>query len=262
MESGCTTVEFVSALDAVALRRALLSETDLLGEFFRAADPAQPVPTCPGWTLADLITHVGLGHRWVAALIADRAAEPYGIDQVPDAERPPTIDATVAWLRDSARLVLAAVDATGSDVPIWTPFGAARPAEWWVRRRLHEATGHRADALLSADRPVTIDANLAADGVTEFLALLAMGSTHFQTPLDTGTSLSLHATDTDTTWSVRRTADTIVWTDGQLPATTTVRGPAVEVYLLLLRRISVDHPRLEVDGDTAVLDTWLRRTAF
>ncbi|KZM72114.1 hypothetical protein AWN90_37995 [Nocardia terpenica] len=256
------TVEFVSALDAVALRRALLSETDLLGEFYRTADPAMPVPTCPGWTLSDLIAHVGAGHRWVAALIADRSTGPYAIDQVPDAGRPNGIDATVAWLRDGARLVLAAIDAIGSDVPVWTAYGAARPAEWWVRRRLHEVTGHRADALLSDARPVTIDAVLAADGVAEFLSLIAMGSTHFETPLDHGTSLSLHATDTDATWSVRRATDTIVWTDGRLPATTTVRGPAVEVYLLLLRRISADHPRLEVDGDPAVLDTWLRRTAF
>ncbi|WP_432278328.1 maleylpyruvate isomerase N-terminal domain-containing protein [Nocardia carnea] len=28
-----------------------------------------PIPTCPGWTLADLVTHVGRARRWAATMI-------------------------------------------------------------------------------------------------------------------------------------------------------------------------------------------------
>ncbi|MEV8015780.1 maleylpyruvate isomerase N-terminal domain-containing protein [Streptomyces sp. NPDC086554] len=32
-------------------------------ELARGADPATPIPTCPGWTLSDLVRHHGTTHR-------------------------------------------------------------------------------------------------------------------------------------------------------------------------------------------------------
>jgi uncharacterized protein (TIGR03083 family) len=240
----------------------LLAETDLLADLYRTCEPTTPIPTCPDWTLANLVAHVGGGHRWSAAMVADRATEFLDRAHVPDFQPPDDVDRAAGWLRDSARLVIAAVDATGPHVPIWTPFGALRPAEWWIRRRLHEATAHRADALLALGRPVTIDPEVAADGLSELLGLIAMGSQRFRTPLDDGTSAHLQATDTDTAWSIRRSGDTIAWTDEQTPASVTIRGTAVNLFLLLLRRIPADDPGLEISGDRAVLTTWLERTAF
>ena len=40
--------------------------------FVRYADRAglrAPVPTCPGWTVRDLVAHQGMVHRWAAALV-------------------------------------------------------------------------------------------------------------------------------------------------------------------------------------------------
>ena len=33
-------------------------------------DLERPVPTCPGWTLRQLATHLGRGHRWAAQIVA------------------------------------------------------------------------------------------------------------------------------------------------------------------------------------------------
>src|SRR5919202_3702481 len=125
---------------------ALVDETRRLGELLATADPEVPVPTCPGWTLRQLLTHVGRGHRWAATIVRDRAQERVDMRSVADG-KPPAGD-PVGWLTDSARVLVDAVAATGPEVPVWT-FTGPKPAAWWIRRRLHEAAVHRADAAVA-----------------------------------------------------------------------------------------------------------------
>jgi uncharacterized protein (TIGR03083 family) len=252
----------MEALDTAVIRDALRSENDLIADLYRGADPETPVPTCGEWKLKNLVAHVGGGHRWAARMITERATEMIAFADVPDIRRPHDPADADRWFRTTADGVIDAVDATGSDVPVWTPFGALRPSEWWIRRRLHENTGHRADALLALGEPVTIDPVLAADGVDEFLGLLQMGSARFRNPLDEGTSLLLRATDTGDEWPVRPADDTIDWNGDPAAATTTVEATAVDLYLLVLGRIPADSPALAVSGDAAVLPEWVRRTEF
>jgi hypothetical protein len=42
----------------------------------------------------------------------------------------------------------------------------------------------------------------------------------------------------------------------------TIQGTAVELFLLLLRRIPADNPHVETSGDLSVLTTWLERIKF
>ena len=261
--SGWVTVEIVTSLDPEAVREALLTETDLLADLYRDSDPTTPVPTCPGWTLGQLVAHVGGAHRWTATMVRRRSTEKVDYAEVPDVRRPHDQQAAVEWLRDSARQIIAAVGETGSDVPVWTPFGVLRPAEWWIRRRLHEGTGHRADALLALGREVVMAPAIAADGLSELLDLIAIGSPWFGMPLEDGDTLALTATDSDAVWSVARSGGTVAWSGvPAAAAAVVVSGAAVDLYLLALRRISADDARLVISGDPKVLDTWLDRTAF
>ncbi|WP_019928771.1 maleylpyruvate isomerase family mycothiol-dependent enzyme [Nocardia sp. BMG111209] len=249
-------------LDTAVIRAALRSENDLLADLYGGADPETPIPTCGDWRLKNLLAHVGGGHRWAATIIVRRSTENIAFAAVPDVRRPRDPAEVDHWFRQTADAVIDAVDATGGEVPVWTPFGALRPSEWWIRRRLHENTGHRADALLALGRPVTIDPVLAADGVEEFLSLLQMGSARFRNPLDEGASILLRATDTGDAWAVRRTGDSIGWDGDTESVTATVQATAVDLYLLVLGRIPADSPALTLSGDAAVLPTWLERTEF
>ncbi|WP_280314134.1 maleylpyruvate isomerase family mycothiol-dependent enzyme [Nocardia wallacei] len=251
----------MTALDAAARRDALLGETDLLAGLYLSADPATPIPTCPDWTLANLVAHVGRATRWAAAIIAARTTAPIDIRQVPDIRRPHDPEEAARWLRGGAAAVLDSLASAGDDTPVWTTIGTPRPAAWWVRRLLHEATVHRADATLALGREFVLAPGLAADGLSEFLGLVAL-ATHFRTPLDEGTSLRLHASDTDDTWTIHRSGDTVTATDSPAPATLTVRGTAAELFLLLLRRIPADAARVETTGDLSVLSTWRERVRF
>lgn len=151
--------------------RALTAE---LGEIIDG-DLERPVPTCPEWTLGHLAAHVGRGHRWAAQIVATRSAVAIPMREVVDGKLPEDPARHAPWLNAAADLVIDAVTAAG-DEPVWT-FTGMRPAGFWARRRTHEAAVHLADAQLATGRKVTLAPGLAADGVDEWLAIIADGST-------------------------------------------------------------------------------------
>jgi uncharacterized protein (TIGR03083 family) len=227
---------------------ALVEQGRLLAEVTRVADPTIGVPTCPGWTVRQLVSHVGRGDRWAAEIV--RTAGPVDTRSVADGRAPDDPAQTADWLRGGAELLIAAA-AADPDKPVWTFLGP-RPAAWWVRRRLHESTVHRADAALALGTPYEIEPELAADGIAEFLDLLVAR------PKDTpalvpGTTLHLHATDADLgpsgEWLLRAGDPAFSWENGHQKADTAVRGSARDLLLGVTRRIPGDHPDLEVLGD-------------
>jgi uncharacterized protein (TIGR03083 family) len=241
------------------VRAALLAENARFAELVRSADHTADVPTCPGWTLTQLYRHVGRGHRWAATMVATRATEGLDPRQVPDGKPPADLDGTLDWLTASPRTLLDAVDTVGPDVPVWT-FTGPKPAAWWIRRRLHEETAHRADAQLAVGVEPDLSAELAADGLSEWLDLLA--ARPGEPPLAAGTSLHLHATDVAGEWTVRPQDEGIAWEHGHEKATAGIRGPATVLFLAMLRRLPADDPRLEIHGDAATWQTWLASTGF
>ena len=244
---------------------ALTEQDELLDALVRDADPSVPVPTCPGWTLRQLVRHLGRGHRWAGQIVRDRMDAPLDPRTVVGGKPPDDAGGESAWLLGSSRVLLDAVAATGAEVPVWTFLGP-RPAGWWVRRRLHESTVHRADAALALGVGYELPAALAADGVSETLDLVSAGMGDRPAPLEEGRSLHLHATDGDLgpagEWTVRAEAGGVRWEHGHTKATTAVRGPAVDLLLALTNRRPVDQGAVEVLGDVEVLTTWLERTAF
>ncbi|ADP81690.1 maleylpyruvate isomerase family mycothiol-dependent enzyme [Pseudofrankia inefficax] len=239
---------------------ALVEQNDLFADLLGDADLATPVPTCPGWDLTQLMRHVGRGHRWAAAMVEARAVDI--IDPRTVAGGKPPADGAVAWLRESPALLLDAV-AVDPDAPVWT-FTGPRPAHWWVRRRLYEAVVHRVDAALALGTGYTVEPALAADGVSEWLGLLAARPDG--TALRDGATLHLHATDgglgSDGEWTVRGGPGGITWDHGHGKGDTAVRAAAADLLLALLRRLPADDGSLEIVGDDGLWTGWLANTAF
>lgn len=243
---------------------ALIQQNELFGETVRDGDWSAPVPTCPGWTITQLFRHVGRGHRWAAQIIDDRVDEYLDPRTVRDGKPPSDPAGAIEWLHGGARLLLDAVAAAGPDTPVWTFLGP-RPAAWWVRRRLHEATVHRADAALAVGAPFDLAADVAADGVSEWLDLVAARATGEGAPLDPGVTLHLHATDDlgpDGEWMIQGGADGIRWEHGHGKGTTALRGRAADLLLVLLRRRTAAEAGVEVLGEEKVWTDWLSRTPY
>lgn len=246
-------------------REVLLDETRAFGELVRSADPQTPVPTCGEWTVRQLFRHVGRGHRWAAQIVSDRLCEELDPRSVPNGKPPEDMDAALQWLQDGAQLVLDAVEAVGPATRVWTFLGL-RPAGWWVRRRVHEATVHRADLALAVGADYTLAPELAADAISEWIELMAVQARRSATPLQPGQSLHLHATDPTLgavgEWMITSGVEGLDWTHEHGKGDVAVRGSATALLLALSRRRTAADLGIEVYGDTAVWDRWLANTPF
>ncbi len=227
-----------------------------------AADPASPVPTCPGWTIARLVKHTGIVHRWATRIVSARSPE--RIEQRDlEAGLPPREAQYAGWLAAGAAPLLAALRSAGPDTALWT-WGAEQRSGWWARRMLHETTVHRADAELAAGGWPSVDPLVAADGIEEFLANLpdARRPREHLGSLPAGESVHLHATDCDGEWLIRFGDGTVTWSRGHEKATVAARGPVTALLLLLYGRVPPSAGPLTVFGDEALLRTWQDKTAL
>ena len=246
---------------------ALLEQNRAFGELIRSGDPSAPVPTCPGWSLSQLFRHVGRGDRWAAQIVADRVDHYLDPRTVESGKPPADPDEAIVWLHGGAQRLIDAVEHVGVETPVWTFLGS-RPAYWWVRRRLHEATVHRADAALALTLDYTLTPDLAADAISEWLERVAAQAGRDDTPLplDGGQTVHLHATDTGLgaagEWTIRADGDRITWSHGHDKGAVALRGGAVDLLLAVVRRVPVADTDIAVLGDAAIWQHWLDHTPF
>ena len=239
---------------------ALIEENDAFAQTLRGADEATPVPTCPGWTLKQLLRHVGRGDRWAAQIVGERLTDYLDPRDVRNGKPPDDADGTIDWLRGGARELVQATNRTGAEATVWTFLGP-RPASWWVRRRLHEVTVHRADAELALGGNFQLSSELAADGLTEWLERVVVQSGGGRTPLRDGQTLRLYAPGAGE-WTLRGHGNALVLDLSHPDPSATVSGDATSLFLGAVRRIPADDPRITVSGDTDVWRAWLDHTPF
>lgn len=255
----------MNELAAERARGAIVDHTRRLAASAVAAGPDATVPTTPGWTIADLVAHVGQTQHWVAEIIERRVADP---TQLPTemAVVPADPGEWPAWLAGAAQRVASACSDDALDAPVWNAAGDERTGtEFWMASVLNESVVHGFDAENAAGRPPAVDADVAAALVDNHLAMLtsptweARRSESAHALRGTGQTLQWRATDTDAAWSVERTPDGATWQPGTRPADVTVQGPAGSLLLVLTRRLPL--VGLRVDGDVALARHWLDATA-
>jgi uncharacterized protein (TIGR03083 family) len=145
---------FLDCLDSDFARLRAVVPTDL----------AAAVPTCPGWTVADLTRH--MGEVYLHKTLAMReGAEP---EQWPpkglaDEEPVALLDRTYADLR-------AEFAARKPEEPAGTWYSPDQTVGFWIRRMAQETVIHRIDAELGTRQPVApVPDDLAIDGIDELL---------------------------------------------------------------------------------------------
>lgn len=232
--------DYLSALRRDGKRMAAAAE----GALDRA------VPSCPEWTVADLVWHVGGVHAFWGQIASGVIPGP---EDYVEPERPADGE-LVTWFRagvDEIAGVLAQLDPA---TPAWT--WAPQKNMGFIQRRMAQETAvHCWDALAAVGRDEPIEPRLAVDGVDEFLDVCLPGRpTHLEGRPE---SIHLHATDANGEWVVRAGggACRVERTHGKGDAA--VRATASDLLLLLWRRRSPD--QLEVHGDRAALARFLAR---
>jgi uncharacterized protein (TIGR03083 family) len=242
---------------------AVEAEVARFVELVNVADPATPVPTCPGWTIADLVKHHGTTHRWMEHLVRHRVTERVWSRDVP-LNLPERETAYPTWLAEGAAASLHTLRSADPNTPMWS-LGTDQHVRFWPRRLLFEAVVHGADAELALGHDPHIDATTATDGVDEFLENLPFFTwvADRVRELDRdGETAHLHATDTDDAWTITLGGSGFTWERGHGTGTVTTRATTGDLLLLVYGRLRPEDERFTVVGNRELLTSWLKATAL
>lgn len=245
--------------DTLRYCEELAAEVARFAALTRGADPTRAAPTCPGWTVARLVEHVGAVHRWATAHVRTLAAERIpGRDIVLD--EPDSFDGRADWILAGLDPMLATFADADPDAEVWG-WGSDRHARFWPRRMVHETAVHRADLAFAVGGDASIDPQVSIDGVDEFLDNLPYARA-FAPGVDElrgdGETLLFAAPDAAVGWRVRLDPDRFAWEHGDGQAHATVAEEAARMLLLFYGRLAP----ATVAGDQALYQRWRQHSSI
>ncbi len=220
----------------------LASDYVALREAAAVADLAAPVPSCPDWSVTDLIWHVGEVYlHKVAAMREGKWPDPWPPPGLSEEEPLALLSRAYGELTGEF-----ANRSPESAALTWYP--PDQTVGFWIRRMAQETVIHRIDAQLAADVPVTaVPADLATDGIDEVLRLF-LGYESSEWPEQFAALDGAHLADEDgkeTIAVVAGESGAAAWTVRPSP-----RGVAVEDG-------ASENARTVVTADQATVLRWL-----
>jgi uncharacterized protein (TIGR03083 family) len=235
----------METLDYVSL---LSSDGTRLGRL--AADHMDSaVPGCPGWTVADLVSHLAGIYRWVGRILAAGGGPPG--EETTTAPTEPA--ALLQWLAEAHLAVVQGLGARAAEDPAWTFLkGGPQTVGWWRRRQALETRLHLYDVEAAAGSVTSIDPTLAADGVDEYLSIFLARALRRGSVARLRGTLHLHATDTPGEWWLDLDDENAPPRLEHAKADTAVRGPAAGLLLWLWNRVGAEEAGLEIFGNAEV----------
>ena len=221
---------------------AIERDASIMSELLRAIDLDTEVPSCPDWTVRDLVVHTGIVHRQKAETVRGG-----WVDGSPPRPDPPGSDLS-SWFDAGVLELLDVLSTADLSRPSWTWCNHDHTAKWWARRMAHETTIHAADAVLaSGDRP-RLDQTLAADGVDEILIEMMTDGPPWGTvdPADRVVAIDIGEEGSAGRWVLR----TAVFSGTSPTSGTTYEG--LDTFV-----IDSSTPDATVAGDASTIDLWL-----
>jgi uncharacterized protein (TIGR03083 family) len=206
----------------------LRADVDAVLGVLASAELTEPVAACPGWTVRELVEHLGSVHRWAADIVRTGAPSPL------DEEH--GIEDLASWFAEGAAGLIDALATADPASSCWT-FTSARTRGFWLRRQALETVVHRWDAERALGEPGEIAPTLAADGVSEVVDLMTPRQIKLERMPPLPVTVELHATDTGDDWLLGDGSP-----DGRVEAT------AETLLLLLWHRVDPGDPRVRRTG--------------
>jgi uncharacterized protein (TIGR03083 family) len=230
----------------------LQREGDLLAEAAERTDLDTLIPTCPEWTMRDLVQHMGDVHRWAATHVAEGRLQP--IKRVEEIAGPlPEDRHLIDWFREGHARLVGTLQTADPNVECWSFLPAPSPLAFWARRQAHETGIHRADAESPSGRMTPFPADLAVDGIEELLFGF-LGRPQERDDAIPTRMLGLHALDAGADWLVSIGPEGVDTRRERRDAECSVIAAASDLHLLLWNRRQPDG--LDVSGDKTLLDYW------
>ncbi|GAA2211341.1 maleylpyruvate isomerase family mycothiol-dependent enzyme [Nonomuraea monospora] len=257
-------------MDAAAhFHREVRAFHDAAREAAEAGD-APAVPSCPGWTMSDLVFHLAAVHRFVIAIIRDRldappdpavlAATELPADTAgwPSPDRSPTSGPIPATLLDAFEEGAGRLETLFKELPpetrVWT-WSREQTVGFWLRMQVIEAAVHRWDAEHTVGVPGPVHEEIAADAVTQTFQVMAPTRRAWKSaPPGAGERFRFVRTDGAGVWAVCFDGEHVRLGASDDPFDVELSGTASDLMLFLWQRIPAE--ALAVRGDKAVLDRY------
>lgn len=210
-------------IDAIAISSARIAN------ILTVENRGMKVPSCPEWTLLDLVIHVGRVQQFWSHNIREANADTRWSGEI---MMPETDGEASVWLRNQTESLVDAIDHSSDNSPCWTWWEEPRTAKAVARHQVQEAEVHRWDAELTIGRPNPLPLEIAIDGLTEYLFVHRFAIENLRLP-----HIQFDATDTDGNWHINAIGN----------PTVTASGTASDLALFLNGRLSTES--LTIEGD-------------
>ncbi len=255
MTGGCDTIAMMEPYDLLA---HLARDGGDFAEACIAAGMESEVPSCPGWSVSDLLWHLAEVHYFWRTIVAEQRATWEGYEQP---ERPADADLP-EFYRNGLEETVTVLAAAHPQQANWT-WSHQRDAGFVIRRMAHETAMHLWDAQQAGGRERAIDASLASDGIDEFLdhfLFLSLGGDAGVADEVAG-SVHLHCTDVPGEWTVRpMDGGGFSLTREHAKGDAAMRGPASDLLLVLWRRRTMD--TIDILGDGGVAGRFIAHSSL
>jgi uncharacterized protein (TIGR03083 family) len=214
----------------------------------------EPVPSCPGWDVAEVVWHTAVVFEHKVRVMADNAwPDPWPPADFDDRDE-------LAFLREAKDDLFE--EFSRHDIrEETTTFGSDSTIGFWARRMALEAAVHRYDAELAHSDPTAVAEDLALDGVDEVLRVMLAGpwwSERVDTRHPVDAVVAVRAVDR--LWSCDLRQRSVTVSDGAdgVPAAT-VQGEPDHVFLWLWGR--EPDSAVQTSGDASILAEFRARLA-
>jgi uncharacterized protein (TIGR03083 family) len=207
-------------------------------------DVSIAVPTCPGWTVRDLVSHVAeVYEHKIACTELRQAPDPWPPEW--PADRDP-----VEWFDDAHARLLEMFARSGPTTPSATWWPADQTVGFWARRMAHETAVHRVDAEWATGVATPVDTELAADGIDEILVLMLAGDWS-EDPDEAARGQRVSISADERSWTVTIERGAVGVADGGSTGDASVEGHPSDVLLWLWGRAPDE--RVARSGDDEAL---------
>ncbi|MFI6875427.1 maleylpyruvate isomerase family mycothiol-dependent enzyme [Streptomyces sp. NPDC050400] len=230
------------------------------------------VPSCPGWSMADLVFHLGSVHRHVIQVVssgrrgwpqrADRSwlRLPTGRASWPDPQRAPNHGplppSLLDWFREGASRLAELLAGRDPAERVWT-WGREQSVGFWQRMQAIEAAVHRWDAENAVGSAGPLERLLAMDAVTHTFEVMAPARRRWSpAPPGQGERMRFRQSDGFGIWVVQLDTEGALLNHGTGCCHAELTATASDLALFLWHRIPKDG--LEVRGDASLLDLYFK----
>ncbi len=200
------------------------------------------VPSCPEWTVRDLVSHMAQVYEHkITCTALGRAPDPWPPGW--PADRDP-----VEWLGDAHERLLEMFDRSTPTTPSATWWPPDQTVGFWARRLAHETAVHRIDAELAIGTPTPVNAELAVDGVDEILIVMLAGDWS-EEPDDRATGQQVGISTGGKTWRVTLERESVSVNEDGGAGDATLGGDPSDVLLWLWGRAPDERVVRSGDGE-------------